>query len=113
MIENFAITPSQTPLLNALSFANDILPDNSKQSDNKDTYQDIECPLLIQAAIGGDIEILKYLISKGFKDIDNVGHIALSKKQKNSVSNIINFSVFCQRSRQRRCFRLRSWATEK
>ena len=89
MIENFAITPSQTPLLNALSFANDILPDNSKQSDNKDTYQDIECPLLIQAAIGGDIEILKYLISKGFKDIDNVGHIALSKKQKNCITKRI------------------------
>ena len=95
MIENFAITPSQTPLLNALSFANDILPDNSKQSDNKDTYQDIECPLLIQAAIGGDIEILKYLISKGFKDIDNVGHIALSKKQKNSVvSNVIGAAAY-------------------
>ena len=97
MIENFAITPSQTPLLNALSFANDILPDNAKvkQSENKDSYQDIECPLVIQAAIGGDIEILKYLISKGFNDIDNVGHIALSKKQRNSVvSNVIGAAAF-------------------
>ena len=97
MIENFAITPSQTPLLNALSFSNDILPDNSniKQSENKDTYQDIECPLVIQAAIGGDIEILKYLISKGFNDIDNVGHIALSKKQRNSViSNVIGAAAY-------------------
>ena len=95
MIENFAITPSQTPLLNALSFANDILPDNPKQSDNKETYQDIECPLVIQAAIGGDIEILKYLISKGFNDIDSVGHIALSKKQRNSVvSNVIGAAAY-------------------
>ena len=101
MIENFAITPSQTPLLNALSFANDILPDNSniKQSENKDTYQDIESPLLIQAAIGGDIEILKYLISKGFNDIDNVGHIALSKKQRNSVvSNVIGAAAYYGRT---------------
>ena len=58
-------------------------------------FQDIECPLIIQGAIGGDVELFKYLVDKGFFDYQSVGHIALSKKQKNSViTNVIGAAAY-------------------
>ena len=60
-------------------------------------YNDIECPLIIQAAIGGDIEIFKYLMENGFgNNLKNItGHIGLTKKQKNSlISNVIGAAAY-------------------
>ena len=94
MIETFRITPTQNPTLNALNFYNNILPDNSDLiiKDQKELYIDFDCPLILQACIGGDEEIFFYLMKHQFgKNILNVnGIIGLSKKQKNAfTSNVI------------------------
>jgi hypothetical protein len=94
MIETFRIKPTQNPTLNALSFYNNILPDNSDLiiKDQKELYIDFDCPLILQACIGGDEEIFFYLMKHQFgKNLLNLnGIIGLSKKQKNAfTSNVI------------------------
>ena len=67
---------------------------SQKPAENKENYQDVECPVAILAAIGGDIDIYKYLTDRGV-NCSSVGHIGLSKKLKNSViSNVIGASAF-------------------
>jgi ankyrin repeat protein len=94
MIETFRIVPSHNPSLNALNFYNDILPDNSelKIKDYKELYLDFDCPLILQACIGGDEEIFLYLMKHQFGKnlLDVNGFIGLSKKYKNAfTSNLI------------------------
>ena len=94
MIETFRIVPSHNPSLNALNFYNDILPENSelKIKDHKELYLDFDCPLILQACIGGDEEIFLYLMKHQFgKNLLNInGFIGLSKKYKNAfTSNLI------------------------
>ena len=94
MIETFRIVPSHNPSLNALNFYNDILPENSelKIKDYKELYLDFDCPLILQACIGGDEEIFLYLMKHQFgKNLFNInGFIGLSKKYKNAfTSNLI------------------------
>ena len=94
MIETFRITPTLNPTLNALNFYNNILPDNSdlRMKDYKELYIDFDCPLILQACIGGDEEIFIYLMKHQFgKNLLNInGFIGLSKKQKNAfTSNLI------------------------
>ena len=95
MIETFRITPTLNPTLNALNFYNNILPDNSdlRMKDYKELYIDFDCPLILQACIGGDEEIFIYLMKHQFgKNLLNInGIIGLSKKQKNAIMEDINY----------------------
>lgn len=90
MIDTFKIDVFQHPHINASLITPEIFNDTkSKTLENKDLYANVECPYAIQAAIGGDIDIFKYLITIG-ASVTATGHIGLSKKNKNSVnSNII------------------------
>ena len=64
MVEKFKITENDSPFMNAISFYNSILPENSelKSNEAKENYNIIQCPFVIMSGIGGDIEIYKYLI---------------------------------------------------
>lgn len=54
----------------------------------------VECPLIIQAAIGGDLDIFKFLVDRG-ANLNAIGHICLSRKNKNSViSNVLGAACF-------------------
>ena len=60
----------------------------------KENYLQVELPMIILAAIGGDIDIYKYLLDQGVNS-STLGHIGLSRKLKNSViSNVIGASAF-------------------
>lgn len=86
----------KVPEINAATISPEVLNEGrfQKQMDNKDNYSTVECPWLIQAAIGGDIDIFKYLIDKGSL-LHSVGHFTLSKKNRNSViSNILGAASF-------------------
>ena len=90
LYEKFHIMDNETPYINALSFYNSILPENSKYklTDQKENYIDIFCPFGLMAAIGGDIEIFKYLYTNNLiPDINIQGNIGLSKKSKNIFSS--------------------------
>ena len=90
LYEKFHIMDNETPYINALSFYNSILPENSKYklTDQKENYLDIFCPFGLMAAIGGDIEIFKYLYTNNLiPDINIQGNIGLSKKSKNIFSS--------------------------
>ena len=98
IIDKFKITKDDTPYINALSFYNSILKDNSKDklSDSKDNYQDFECPFLLMSGIGGNIDIFKYLLNLNFiGNKKQMGFIGLTKKLKNAFfSNIIGASAY-------------------
>ena len=93
MVEKLKITEGDSPFMNALSFYNSILPENSenKLNDVKENYNLIQCPFVIMSGIGGDIEIFKYLSKKNLiSNINEIGIVGLSKKLKNGFfSNII------------------------
>jgi hypothetical protein len=97
MIEKFGIDVTNVPTINAAMFNSDaIIQENKfhKTSEIKENYLNVECPLAIQAAIGGDIDIFKFLVDRG-ANILAVGHIGLSRKIKNSIiSNIIGAAAF-------------------
>ena len=87
--------------LNSKIFYNSILPDDSKfkLNDLKNNYEDIICPLVLMAGIGGSIDIFKYLIDQDLIDLINdlkiIGTIGLSKKYRNAInSNIIGACAF-------------------
>ena len=98
IIEKFKITKDDTPYINALSIYNSLLKDNSKDKigDSKDNYLEFECPFVIMSAIGGNIDIYKYLLSINFISNKNqIGFIGLSKKSKNAFfSNIIGACAY-------------------
>ena len=50
--------------------------------ENKEIFMNVECPLIIQAAIGGDLDIFKFLVDRG-ANLNAIGHICLSRKNKN------------------------------
>jgi len=80
--------------LNAYYVSNDYLNETRRKSENKDSYSTIYCPVIILAAISGNVEMIKYLSTLGV-DIHVFGQIALSKKKKNSViSNIIGACAY-------------------
>ena len=98
MIEKFKITEVDIPYINAISFYNSILKDNSKDkiNDPKENYLDIQCPFVLMSGIGGDIEIFQYLLNqKLISNKNQVGVIGLTKKFKNSFSsNIIGACAY-------------------
>ena len=98
MIEKFKITEVDIPYINAISFYNGILKDNSKEkiNDPKESYLDIQCPFVLMSGIGGDIEIFQYLLNqKLIRDKNQIGVIGLTKKFKNSFSsNIIGACAY-------------------
>jgi hypothetical protein len=62
--------------------------------ENKENFLNVECPLIIQAAIGGDLDIFKFLVDRG-ANLQTSGHICLSRKNKNSViSNVLGAASF-------------------
>jgi hypothetical protein len=98
MVEKFQIDLNQNVNLNAALFNIEYLSDHSNKSqkpaENKENYLEVACPMTILAAIGGDIDIYKYLLDRGVNST-NLGHIGLSRKLKNSViSNVIGASAF-------------------
>ena len=102
MVEKFKITENDSPFMNAISFYNSILPENSelKSNEAKENYNIIQCPFVIMSGIGGDIEIYKYLIkNKLISNKDEIGIIGLTKKLKNSFySNIIGACCYYGRT---------------
>ena len=102
MVEKFKITENDSPFMNAISFYNSILPENSelKSNEAKENYNIIQCPFVIMSGIGGDIEIYKYSIkNKLISNKDEIGIIGLTKKLKNSFySNIIGACCYYGRT---------------
>ena len=102
MVEKFKITENDSPFMNAISFYNSILPENSelKSNEAKENYNIIQCPFVIMSGIGGDIEIYKYLIkNKLISNKDEIGIVGLTKKLKNSFySNIIGACCYYGRT---------------
>jgi len=102
MVEKFKIAENDSPFMNAISFYNSILPENSelKSNEAKENYNIIQCPFVIMSGIGGDIEIYKYLIkNKLISNKDEIGIIGLTKKLKNSFySNIIGACCYYGRT---------------
>ena len=102
MVEKFKITEGDSPFMNALSFYNSILPDNSdnKLNEPKENYNPIQCPFVIMSGIGGDVEIYKYLSKNNLiSNKKELGIVGLSKKLKNSFySNIIGACCYYGRA---------------
>ena len=98
MVEQNHLTETDTPYIIANSFYNAILPDNSKDrlSDGKENYIGVQCLYGLMSAIGGDIEIFKYLLEhKLITNLKETGVIGLTKRFKNIVySNIIGASAY-------------------
>jgi hypothetical protein len=71
---------------------------SDKSLENKESYLKVDCPWIIQAAVGGDIDIFNYLLDHG-ANVNSVGHITLSRKNKNSViSNVLGAAAYYGRS---------------
>ena len=98
IIEKSNLTETDAPYINAHSFYNSILPDNSnnKLTDGKETYIDVQIPFVLMAGISGHINIFEYLMNN--KLIINkkiFGIIGLSRKNKNLFySNVIGACSF-------------------
>lgn len=59
-----------------------------------ENYNDVEIPYLILAAAGGDLTIFQSILNKG-GDALLTGHVALSRKKKNSFnSNILGAAAY-------------------
>ena len=98
MIEKFNMDPHQIVNINAALFNCEYFSDptnkSQKPAENKENYLQVECPLIIIAAVGGDIDIYKFLVDRGVNQ-NVLGYIGLSKKSKNSViSNLIGACAF-------------------
>ena len=93
IIDKYIFSDLENPYINALSFYNSILPDNSsnKLVDSTNNYIDVVCPYALMAGIGGDIKIFNYLLKHHLiSDLNIQGAIGFSKKFKNVIiSNII------------------------
>ena len=100
MVEKCKITEGDSPFMNALSFQNSILPENLKLNEPKENYNLIQCPFSIMCAIGGDVEIFKYLSKKNLISNKNeIGIIGLSKKLKNAFySNMVGAACYYGRT---------------
>ena len=98
MVEKFYIKNTVFVNMNASSFFNSILKDDSKDkiTEGKDIYIDVQIPFVLMSGIGGDIEIFKYLLNqKLISDKNQSGIIGLSKKFKNIFnSNIIGACAY-------------------
>ena len=98
IIEKNIKTINDSPSINSLVFFNSILPEDSKLklNDTKENYEDIICPLVLMAGIGGNIDIFKYLMDQDLIiDLNIIGTIGLSKKNKNAInSNIVGACAF-------------------
>jgi len=98
MIEKFNIDPHQNVNINVALFNCEYFSDptnkSQKPAENKENYLQVECPLIIIAAVGGDIDIYKFLVDRGANQT-TLGHVGLSRKSKNSViSNLIGACAF-------------------
>ena len=98
IIDKYINSEIDPPSINALSFYNSILKDNSNNiiQDSKDNYIDIICPFVLMAGIGGDIQIFEYLMKNGLiPELNLSGVIGLTKKYKNIInSNIIGACAY-------------------
>lgn len=93
--ETLNMSPENSPEINgSLLSSENILQTKSNLSENKDNFANVQIPLVIQAAIGGDVEIFQYLTSMKAK-VDVSGPIGLSRKYKNIViSNPIGAAAY-------------------
>ena len=98
IIEKYINSEFDAPYMNALTFFNSIIPDDSQYqlTDSKNNYIEIMCPFVLMAGIGGDIEIFKYLFKLSLiSDLNISGTIGLSKKFKNAfTSNIVGACAY-------------------
>ena len=98
IIEKYINSEIEVPYMNAFSFYNSILTDDSKYklTDSKDNYIEIACPLALMAGIGGNIEIFNYLLNQDLiSDLNVSGTIGLSKRFKNAfTSNIVGACAY-------------------
>ena len=98
IVEKFNIKNTFSLNMNASSFYNSILQDDSpdKITEGKEIYIDVQVPFVLMSGIGGDIEIFKYLLNhKLISNKNQTGIIGLSKKFKNIFnSNIIGACAY-------------------
>ena len=98
MVEKFNIKDIFSFNMNACTFYNSILKEDSKDkiTEGKDIYIDVQIPFVLMSGIGGDIEIFKYLLNHKLISVKNqTGIIGLSKKFKNIFnSNIIGACAY-------------------
>ena len=98
IIEKYIHSEIDVPYMNAFSFYNSILSDESKYklTDSKDSYIEIICPFALMAGIGGNIEIFNYLLNNHLiPDLNVSGTIGLSKRYKNAfTSNIVGACAY-------------------
>ena len=103
ILEKLNIQEIDSPYINAFSFYNSILTEDSKDklTDSKDVYMDIQVPFVLMAGISGQISIFEYLMSKNLiKNRKLTGIIGLSKKHKNAfISNVIGACAYYGRSK--------------
>lgn len=93
--ETLNMPAENSPEINAsLLSSESILQTKTNSSENKDNFVNIQVPLAIQAAIGGDIEVFQYITDIKAK-VDVSGPIGLSKKYKNIIiSNPIGAAAY-------------------
>ena len=102
ILEKFDIKESDSPFINAFSFYNSILPDDSKDklTDSKESYMDVQIHFILMAGISGHIDIFETFMNKNL--IINkklTGVIGLSKKHKNVfTSNVIGACAYYGKS---------------
>ena len=95
LVDKYQIDIKQTSNVNAGLLYSDVYEGKLKKPiENKENFLSVECPLIIQAAIGGDLDIFKFLVDRG-ANLQTTGHIAISRKNKNSViSNVLGAAAF-------------------
>ena len=97
IIEKYINSEIDPPHINALSFYNSIIKDNSENIlQNSKDYINIICPFVLMAGIGGDIQIFEYLLKNGLIPKLNLsGVIGLTENYKNIFnSNIIGACAY-------------------
>lgn len=104
MFEHYGIDLGGSLELSPNMISSEILQDQGPNPKNlfsekeKEIYSSVIVPYNIIAATSGDIDIFHFVKEKG-GNLATTGHIALSKKQKNSViSNILGAAAYYGRS---------------
>ena len=97
-MDKMTLTENGSPYINALSFYNSILKDDSKEklTESKESYIDFQIPYIIMVGIGGHVDIFeKFMNEKLIINKNLTGIIGLSKKHKNAFfSNVIGACAF-------------------
>ena len=97
-MDKMTLTENGSPFINALSFYNSILKDDSKEklTESKENYLDFQIHYIIMVGIGGHVDIFEKLMNEKLIINKNLtGIIGLSKKNKNAFfSNVIGACAF-------------------